>query len=53
VNVPPPRVFAERVRICLIIKELTFLGATKSLQEYQTMALRPEEGAGVGEASSR
>jgi hypothetical protein len=35
VGIPHPGYFAERVWICLIAKELTFLPATKSLQEYE------------------
>jgi hypothetical protein len=32
---PHPRYFAQRVRICLIVKDLTFARATKSSQEYR------------------
>lgn len=32
----PPRVFIERVRILLITRELAFLAATKSSQQYET-----------------
>src|ERR1700732_4263961 len=39
---PPPGCFCDRVWICLIAKGLTFLRATKSLQQYENNGFATE-----------
>ena len=50
---PTPRHFGKRGWICLIAKELTFLGTTKSLQQYERSRVTAGVARAVGEGCSR